>query len=186
MLRKYVSNIQKIAIPVLTDGRKAHILEHFDKAFECVPMMRWPCTLARLGLVLVVRDLVQPRRLAQAHSQVHQHAPVIGTVPVGGAGGAGDDVTDANLLRDTALVAHPAAAGLDLEDLAVLVVVPVGAGTWEEGDMVAHDAVLRTGHFVHVDVASEGVGGFGGAGAVAWLGRVADDGAGHGGCCLES
>lgn len=101
---------------------------------------------------------------------MHQHAPIIRAMPVRRARRTRNNIADTNPLWHAALVAHPAAAGLDLDDLAVLMVVPVGAGAGEEGHMVAHDAVLGAGHFVHVDVAGEAVACFGGAGAGAGLG----------------
>lgn len=89
------------------------------------------------------------------------------------------NITDPNSLRFPALVADPAAPRLHLEDLAILVGMPIGARARQERHVVAHDAVYGAGHFVHVDVAGEGVCGLGGAGAAAGLGGVADDGARH-------
>lgn len=110
---------------------------------------------------------------------MHHHTPIVGPMPMRRPSRTRHNVTDPNPLWFPALVTDPTASRFHFEDLAILVGMPIGACTRQEGDVVAHDAVYGAGHFVHVDVAGEGVCGFGGAGAAAGLGGVADDGARH-------
>lgn len=60
---------------------------------------------------------------------MNQDAAVIGAVPMNSPGRAPDDIAHGQLLWDPALVADPAGTGLDFEDLAVLVMVPMRPGT---------------------------------------------------------
>ena len=63
------------------------------------------------------------------------------------------------------LIADPAAATLDLEDLSLLMGVPVRAAARQEGDVVGHHASVGVDmDDVHVDVAGECGGGFLGGG----------------------
>lgn len=59
------------------------------------------------------------------------------------------DIACADALGLSTLVAYPATSGLDLEYLSVFMMVPVCPSTWEEGNMIAHDAVYWAGEFVH-------------------------------------
>lgn len=81
--------------------------------------------------------------------------------------------------RLAAPVTDPSAASFDLKDLAILVGMPICPRARKKRHMVTHDSIDGPGHPVHIDIAREGVGGFGGA-ATAGLGGVLDDGAGHG------
>lgn len=82
-------------------------------------------------------------------------AACVGAMPVHRAGRAPHGVADLYPLWLAALVAHPAGAGQNLEDLAARVVVPERARARREGD-VADDCVVLGEHAVEIDVAGEG------------------------------
>lgn len=138
-----------------------------------------PNGLSCLSPILLRRDLICPRCLTQANRQMHQHTPIISTMPMRRPSRTRHNVPDTNSLRLPTLVADPAAPRLHFQDLTILMRVPVCACPRQEGDVVAHDTIHGACHFVHVDVACEGIGSFGGAGPAAGLGGVADDCAGH-------
>lgn len=81
---------------------------------------------------------------------MNQDTPLIGPVPMNSASRTPNNIPNRQLLRNTALVTDPARPRLDFEDLTVLVVVPVCAGTGGEcrrhhGDaffLLVEDAVV--------------------------------------------
>lgn len=86
-----------------------------------------------------------------------QHVtPVISSVPVDRPRWRPHNIPDVQPLRLSSLVADPATAGLDLEDLAVLVMVPVGTGAGREHDVVHLGAVGHAHDGIRPDITRKG------------------------------
>lgn len=69
--------------------------------------------------------------------------PIVGTVPMGRAWRRPHNIPHREPLRLAALIADPARADLDLQNLPVLVGVPERAGARRECHVGDHDALVR-------------------------------------------
>lgn len=99
--------------------------------------------LSRIFLfILLVSDRVQPGRLPTADCQVRHDAALIGPMPVSRPWRCPNDIPYSQPLWLPAFVADPSRTDFDLQNLPILVVVPVRACTGRESDVGDDNALL--------------------------------------------
>lgn len=105
------------------------------------------CLTSTLSTILLPTHLLGPTRLTQTHRQMHHHASIISAMPMRRPRPTHNQIAHTYPSWLLALVADPARAGFDFEDLATFVRVPEGATSGAECDVGGHDAVGFAGGF---------------------------------------